>query len=152
MVPKYTGFMAEERLFQPDADGSLNLKTSELMICHHRIPGFSLQHKNWGIFDVDKIREVEYNNDAFKDLAMPQRKKDLMASLLKAHTNKALQIDDVIKGKGKGLVFLLHGPPGVGKTLTAGMDTHWYEGVAANCASRKRSRSLPKASIRLRCR
>ncbi|KAH6643549.1 P-loop containing nucleoside triphosphate hydrolase protein [Boeremia exigua] len=50
---------------------------------------------------------------------MPQQKKDMMASLLKSHANKALQIDDVIKGKGKGLVFLLHGPPGVGKTLTA---------------------------------
>jgi DNA polymerase III delta prime subunit len=73
------------------------------------------------VFDVDKIRDVEYNNDAFEDLAMPQRKKDLMASLLKAHANKALHFDDVIKGKGKGLVFLLHGPPGVGKTLTAGI-------------------------------
>lgn len=121
MVPSYTKFMAEERRFQPDLDGSLDLTTSELMICHHHIPGFSLQHKNWGVFDVDKIRDVEYNNDAFEDLAMPQRKKDLMASLLKAHANKALHFDDVIKGKGKGLVFLLHGPPGVGKTLTAGI-------------------------------
>ncbi|OCK72941.1 P-loop containing nucleoside triphosphate hydrolase protein [Lepidopterella palustris CBS 459.81] len=27
--------------------------------------------------------------------------------------------DDVIAGKGQGLIFLLYGPPGVGKTLTA---------------------------------
>lgn len=26
---------------------------------------------------------------------------------------------DVVEGKGQGLVILLHGPPGVGKTLTA---------------------------------
>jgi len=26
---------------------------------------------------------------------------------------------DIVEGKGKGLVILLHGPPGVGKTLTA---------------------------------
>jgi SpoVK/Ycf46/Vps4 family AAA+-type ATPase len=26
---------------------------------------------------------------------------------------------DLVEGKGKGLVILLHGPPGVGKTLTA---------------------------------
>lgn len=26
---------------------------------------------------------------------------------------------DLIRGKGKGLIFLLHGAPGVGKTLTA---------------------------------
>jgi len=25
--------------------------------------------------------------------------------------------DDIIKGKGEGLVFLLHGTPGLGKTL-----------------------------------
>jgi replication-associated recombination protein RarA len=28
-------------------------------------------------------------------------------------------IDDIIVGKGKGLVAVLHGPPGTGKTLTA---------------------------------
>lgn len=27
---------------------------------------------------------------------------------------------DFIRGKGSGLIFLLHGPPGVGKTCTAG--------------------------------
>jgi len=27
--------------------------------------------------------------------------------------------DDVIQGKGKGIIMLLSGPPGVGKTLTA---------------------------------
>ncbi len=27
---------------------------------------------------------------------------------------------DYIEGKGNGLIFLLHGGPGVGKTLTAG--------------------------------
>ncbi len=31
----------------------------------------------------------------------------------------AESIDDVIQGKGKGLVAVLHGPPGTGKTLTA---------------------------------
>jgi len=27
--------------------------------------------------------------------------------------------NDVVSGKGGGIIFLLHGPPGVGKTLTA---------------------------------
>lgn len=31
----------------------------------------------------------------------------------------AKTIDDVVQGKGKGLVSVLHGPPGTGKTLTA---------------------------------
>jgi hypothetical protein len=44
----------------------------------------------------------------------------MIHSLVKIHSEKRLQFDDIIKGKGKGMVFLLHGEPGVGKTLTAG--------------------------------
>lgn len=29
------------------------------------------------------------------------------------------QFEDIIQGKRGGSIFLLHGPPGVGKTLTA---------------------------------
>jgi replication-associated recombination protein RarA len=32
---------------------------------------------------------------------------------------QANTFDDVIEGKGKGIIMLLSGPPGVGKTLTA---------------------------------
>jgi len=31
-----------------------------------------------------------------------------------------LNYQDIVPGKGKGLVFLLYGKPGLGKTLTAG--------------------------------
>jgi len=30
------------------------------------------------------------------------------------------RMEDVIEGKGNGLIMLLHGSPGTGKTLTAG--------------------------------
>jgi DNA polymerase III delta prime subunit len=39
---------------------------------------------------------------------------------VQVHEDDRLGFDDMIKGKGKGMVFLLHGEPGVGKTLTAG--------------------------------
>jgi chloramphenicol 3-O-phosphotransferase len=35
-------------------------------------------------------------------------------------TNLALKKDDIIASKGSGLIILLHGGPGTGKTLTAG--------------------------------
>lgn len=41
-------------------------------------------------------------------------------ALVESHKYHAAEsIDDVIQGKGKGLVAVLHGPPGTGKTLTA---------------------------------
>ncbi len=36
---------------------------------------------------------------------------------------------DFVKGKGNGLIFLLHGRPGVGKTCTAGMKFHVHPGA-----------------------
>lgn len=42
-----------------------------------------------------------------------------MQALVATHTQQKLGFDDIVKGKGKGLILVLHGPPGVGKTLTA---------------------------------
>lgn len=39
--------------------------------------------------------------------------------MVSSYIDKAASIDDLIAGKGAGLVTLLHGPPGTGKTLTA---------------------------------
>lgn len=38
---------------------------------------------------------------------------------MKSHKSRSTSFDDIIEGKGKGLIGLLSGPPGVGKTLTA---------------------------------
>jgi hypothetical protein len=107
----------------PTVDGTeeYDLSDEHLLICDYEIPGFSLADKKWCWFAVDRIRDVEFNSDAFEKLLLPQEQKDLIHSLVKVHTNKNLSFDDVIKGKGKGMVFLLHGVPGVGKTLTAGV-------------------------------
>jgi hypothetical protein len=97
-----------------------DLQDNHFMICDHQLPGFSLADKQWCWFDIDKIIDVEFNTGAFERLLLPQEQKDMIYSLVEVHTNNDLSFDDVIKGKGKGMVFLLHGVPGVGKTLTAG--------------------------------
>jgi hypothetical protein len=106
----------------PTVDGTdeYDLSDEHLLICDYEVPGFSLADKKWCWFAVDKIRDVEFNAEAFEKLLLPQEQKDMIYSLVEVHTNKNLSFDDVIKGKGKGMVFLLHGVPGVGKTLTAG--------------------------------
>ena len=47
--------------------------------------------------------------------------KQMILSLVKIHMDSRLSFDDLIKSKGKGMIFLLHREPGVGKTLTAGI-------------------------------
>lgn len=72
--------------------------------------------------------DVEANDKAFKKLEIDQNYKRLILSLVKSHfdkietekkTNVEIETQDLIRGKGKGVVILLHGVPGVGKTATA---------------------------------
>jgi len=69
---------------------------------------------------LDVIEEFEYNTGAFESLLLAAPQKTMIHSMIKIHKDERLQFDDLIKGKGKGMIFLLHGEPGVGKTLTAG--------------------------------
>jgi len=50
---------------------------------------------------------------------MEKTRRQLVHSLVKAHRQDEAAFDDIVENKGKGLVGLLTGGPGVGKTLTA---------------------------------
>ena len=81
---------------------------------------------------VDNISSVIWNKDAFERLVLPPQTKELVKALVMVRTagrktRSMLKIgamrQDIISGKGNGLIMLLHGSPGTGKTLTAGMGT-----------------------------
>lgn len=97
-----------------------NLSVEQLIICTHEIRGYALDIKRWGIFNIDCVDAMEFNSKAFHGLMFEESKKRLISSLVVQHGSGDDDFDDVIKGKGKGLIFLLYGPPGVGKTFTAG--------------------------------
>jgi Cdc6-like AAA superfamily ATPase len=80
--------------------------------------GFNLRRKKWLDLKVDQISDVQWNKRAFKSLVVESRTKDLIQALV----SKQLSIErstDLIEDKGNGLILLLHGGPGTGKTLTA---------------------------------
>src|SRR5437763_15929522 len=109
-----------KRMIRTEDKDHLHLEDEDYLICHHLIPGFALVDKKWCFFEVDLISEPEYSTDAFDSLMLDDQQKQMIYSLVNVHTDERLEFDDVIKGKGKGMIFLLHGVPGVGKTLTAG--------------------------------
>lgn len=64
-----------------------------------------------------------------EDLVMDPDRKDILVSLASSFSRKDKAVNpiadrfwsaDFVQGKGSGLIFLLHGHPGVGKTCTAG--------------------------------
>jgi len=69
--------------------------------------------------NIETIEPVKWNQMAFDRLVLEDKSKELIKALVTVHvsTNK---LGDIISGKGTGLIILLHGSPGVGKTLTAG--------------------------------
>lgn len=69
-------------------------------------------------FNIEQVRPISWNDEAFRSLVLPPGRKTLLQSLVEAH-NADLGFDDFVKGKGHGLVINLYGPPGVGKTLSA---------------------------------
>ncbi|KAJ4356772.1 uncharacterized protein N0V89_004808 [Didymosphaeria variabile] len=96
----------------------------QYMLCPPRVLGYHLTTRTWLELHVDqiKIKKEETNDVAFDKLQLDDEHKTLIRKLVQSHSSSTLKepmMKDIVKGKGEGLVMLLHGPPGVGKTLTA---------------------------------
>ncbi len=95
------------------------LTLEQLVITNNKVRGYSLRDKKWMSFFIDNIQDITWNEDAFDSLVAPQEQKDLVLAFAQAQSKTSIGFDDFIRGKGKGIIMLLTGPPGVGKTLTA---------------------------------
>ncbi|KAL6895928.1 hypothetical protein HDV57DRAFT_31046 [Trichoderma longibrachiatum] len=108
------------------------LTNDDLIIMSYRVFGFVLRSRKWAKLDLkylSPVSEGSKEQTAFDQLVLPKQHKDIVYCLVDQHfRNKEARVSDneevdIIRGKGKGLILLLHGSPGVGKTTTA-------EGVA----------------------
>ncbi|XDG06081.1 hypothetical protein ABKA04_005696 [Annulohypoxylon sp. FPYF3050] len=95
------------------------LNAEQELLLSSLVYGYSLKDATWGAFTVDHLSNISWNDKAFDSLVMDAQLKNIIYRLVKTHSSDASDFDDFIQGKGKGLVGLLDGPPGAGKTLTA---------------------------------
>jgi SpoVK/Ycf46/Vps4 family AAA+-type ATPase len=100
------------------------------------IKGYNVHDKKWGTspwtahngrntnfnppvdVQVENLTDVSWNTKAFENLVTDPETKDLIEALVKNQLD-AEKATDLIDGKGNGLIILLHGGPGTGKTFTA---------------------------------
>lgn len=64
---------------------------------------------------VENVDEYLYKRDLYEKLIVPEETKTLIEALVEGEVIG----DDIVTGKGKGIIILTYGPPGVGKTLSA---------------------------------
>ncbi|ROW06782.1 hypothetical protein VMCG_04011 [Cytospora schulzeri] len=95
-----------------------NVDEPEIILCPPYTFGWSLSRKCWCKFFVDKLKNVQWKPDAWDSLVMGSEQKLILQALVTSHRYPS-NIRDQPEQKGKGLVILLHGTPGSGKTLTA---------------------------------
>ncbi|KAF2209166.1 hypothetical protein CERZMDRAFT_70316 [Cercospora zeae-maydis SCOH1-5] len=106
-----------------------------LMMCPPRVLGYALKSKTWAQFRIRSCKDAISEQKSYfaEQLQLKDDYKKMLLAVVNSHRGTLRSAEaapedakaslprslDVIEGKGKGLAILLHGPPGVGKTLTA---------------------------------
>lgn len=99
-----------------------DLTEEQNLLLNPMLYGFSLGDKIWGAFAVSQVDDIKWNDTIIESLVLDPERKDFIHALVRTHGHKEAgkeAFDDFVQDKGKGLIGLLSGPPGVGKTLTA---------------------------------
>lgn len=109
----------------------MDLRDEDLALLPKRLFAYTLRERKFVAIDVNYLRPILREEGVFSRLMIWKDYKDIVRGLVSSHFQKkelerlysSNSIEglsqDLIQGKGKGLVLLLHGAPGVGKTATA---------------------------------
>jgi len=89
-----------------------------LLLLPSSLPGFNMRYKRWENLDVERFADVAWDTRAFDGLVLPEMRKSLLQALVLNQVGSSKD-SKTVSEKYKGLVILLHGAPGTGKTFTA---------------------------------
>ena len=113
-----------------------SLSDDYVMLLPSRVYGYAMLNRKWFPLNINLVNDITPSQAhetaaRYEDLVLPDGHKKLLQAIVKNKVRDPKQtcsgreegLDqlqmDVVKGKGKGLIILLHGAPGVGKTSTA---------------------------------
>ena len=126
-MPSSERFLADQKRHLAPVEDPEELGEDERLLLPYSLHGFVLRSKKWRTFNIDKVDDIKFSS-GFDDLVLPRGHKDTVEALVNRHSryNKVGSTEaevktsmDLVTGKGRGLIILLHGAPGVGKTSTA---------------------------------
>ncbi|KUJ13891.1 uncharacterized protein LY89DRAFT_721075 [Mollisia scopiformis] len=99
----------------------------DYLLLPRRLFAYALRERRFVHVDVQFLKPIAEHLDGFQSLKVDPGHKKMIQSLVSFHFKKKdvekkgaeIGSQDFIRGKGRGVVILLHGVPGVGKTATA---------------------------------
>ncbi|EQB47229.1 hypothetical protein CGLO_13652 [Colletotrichum gloeosporioides Cg-14] len=136
--------MAEDVLNYTDHSQTLEWNSrspptgDEVLLLPDRVFAYILRTRRWaclplssGDLDLEEnsLTLMERDASAWSYLQIDERHKTIIKSMMETHFRKKKterRQFDIIRDKGKGLIVLLHGVPGVGKTSTAETVAQFY--------------------------
>lgn len=113
-----------------------SLSDDYVMLLPVRVYGYAMLNRKWFPLNINLVKDITPDQvrttaAGYEDLVLPGGHKKILQAIVKNQvrdpklTSGEREEDpdefqmDVVKGKGEGLIILLHGAPGVGKTSTA---------------------------------
>lgn len=130
-LEKRSDFLDNTTLLRYRIYGKEELDNDQIILLPSRVYGYSLLDRWWYPLNIDLVEDIKTStHNGFEDLVLPGDHKRIMQALVKHHTqgskptsDQSMSVTevsmDLVRGKGRGLIILLHGVPGVGKTSTA---------------------------------
>jgi DNA replication protein DnaC len=100
------------------------MTNEEALICPSHVHGYNIEGNSWAKFEIDKLAPVSWQPEKWYKLEMDMTQKDTLRNLV---SRQVTSLSPNL-GKGAGLAFLFHGPPGTGKTFTVGRYSKYSTG------------------------
>ncbi len=95
------------------------LDQTEVQLCPPQIMAYHVASGKHYLVNISSLTSVKWEDSAIQKLVLDKGKKDLLKALVSSTSDGQSRSGDIVSNKGLGLTIVLHGPPGVGKTLTA---------------------------------
>ena len=109
----------DEMQLRLDHGAAKILSRERLRLCAPTLRAYSVNDKKWLHIMVDNVRDIEWDDQAFKDLAQPQKKKEMILAFADSQIRHKQDTENRVRSKNNGVIVIC-GPRGAGKKLTAG--------------------------------
>lgn len=91
----------------PETKTLAKLSDDDAVITNSTVPGYAFSLKQFLLFFVNDVAPIEWNQHCFDDLVLNPATKKTVQAVVSMHSNNQDRFDDIVKGKGQGLVCVL---------------------------------------------